>query len=136
MRVFVLCLMLITLPSWAKCSGNNDLGDISFDKNSSYFGASGIKLLDTIASGPDSAQGYLLLEFAFDRSEGDERLQKYNMWLAQRRIDRVREYLGNKGFPAPVVSLIRTAAADDSRKLQLSWCENDETTADDILADR
>ncbi|QSX30570.1 hypothetical protein JYB88_02605 [Shewanella cyperi] len=134
MRILAVILMLMSVKSWANCDSNNDLGGISFDKNSSYFGKAASQVLDAILD--PTAPGYLRLEFAINSNEGDEQLRQYNLWLAQRRIDRVREYLGNKGFAAPVVSLIRTAATDTSRNLQLVWCEESDSAPKSLVADR
>ncbi|MCH4293007.1 hypothetical protein MJ923_01650 [Shewanella sp. 3B26] len=121
----------------AACEDSTVLGSVGFDKNSSYFNAEGSntlkQLLETYQNSADTREGYLLLEFEFNRNQGDEALQKYNMWLAERRIERVKEFLGKEGFGGPMVSRIRTAVDSETRELTLKWCAQ-ESPASQMLA--
>lgn len=123
----------------ASCEGSTELGAVNFDKNSSYFDATGTatlkQLLETQQTSADTGNGYLLLEFEFNRNAGDDALQKYNMWLAERRIERVKSYLTNAGFGAVMVSRIRTAVDTESRALALKWCKATDEEQGQMLAD-
>ncbi|MGI2853674.1 hypothetical protein ACRTDR_05570 [Shewanella algae] len=130
MRVLILGLLLFAGVSQAACEKSILLGNIDYAKNSSYFSARDSLQLDKIVADNSShSSGYLLLEFNMDKSLGDEELQKYNMWLANRRIERVKEYLTAANFPQPIVTRIRTATHKDNREVSLHWCNNQQMLA-------
>lgn len=130
-----LCLSVFTAN--AACEQSTALGSVGFDKNSSYFDSSGSQTLTQLLTAHENSAntdvGYLLLEFEFNRNLGDEAMQKYNMWLAQRRVERVKEFLGKGGFDGAMVSRIRTAVDTETRELTLKWCQ-EPTPAQQMLA--
>lgn len=139
LKYITMIMSLAVLGANANCKGSTELGAVNFDKNSSYFDAAGTEtlkqLLETQQTSADTGNGYLLLEFAFNRNAGDDELQKYNMWLAERRIERVKSYLINAGFGAMMVSRIRTAVDTESRALALQWCKASDEDQGQMLAD-
>ncbi|WP_335902659.1 hypothetical protein [Shewanella algae] len=130
MRALILGLLLFTGATQATCEKSVLLGNVDYAKNSSYFSTQDSLQLDKIvADNSDNSSGYLLLEFNMDKSIGDEDLQKYNMWLANRRIERVKEYLTAAHFSHPIVTRIRTATHKNNREVSLHWCNNQQMMA-------
>ncbi len=121
----LLLLSLLATPAVASCPGNSMLGEVEFDRNSSYFNSNGKAALDKLLDDSESlTDGYLLLEFSFNKQISDKKLREYNMWLAQRRVDRVKTYLTKKQLTYPMVTRILTAG-DEDRVVKLSFCEHE-----------
>ena len=123
-NITLLLLSLLTAPAIAACPGSSTLGEVEFERNSSYFDSQGKAALDKLLDDSESlADGYLLLEFGFNKQISDKKLREYNMWLAQRRVDRVKTYLSKKQLSHPVVTRILTAGGEE-RVVKLSFCEH------------
>ncbi|MCF1428768.1 MAG: hypothetical protein LPD71_08330 [Shewanella sp.] len=131
----LLLLSLLTLPAAASCIGGNDLVEVEFGRNSSYFNHEGKTELDKLlADSQQLTDGYLLLEFSFNKQISDKKLREYNMWLAQRRIERVKDYLTKKQLPHPMITRILTAG-DEDRILSLTFCEHEESGGTPLVAE-
>lgn len=125
LRLTLLLLSLLAAPVAASCPGSQNLGSVAFERNSSYFNQQGKAALDKLLADSQSlTEGYLLLEFSFNRQISDKKLREYNMWLAQRRVDRVRNYISGKSLTHPVITKIHTAG-DEGRTVTLSFCESE-----------
>lgn len=132
-------ILILAFNANAKCLDRTELGLVSFNSNSSYFDASGgntlKQLIESSQTQASSNKGYLLIEFEFDRELGNADLQKYNMWLAERRVERVKEFLSKGGFGSAMVSRILTAGNAENRDVRLFWCNAPEMPAEQMLAD-
>ncbi|QUN05252.1 hypothetical protein KDN34_13760 [Shewanella yunxiaonensis] len=107
----------------ASCNDEQKLGQVTYANNSSFFSAKDSKGLDHIKKIVSNKQdGYLLLEFNLFPSPGDKKQQQYNLWLANRRIDRVKSYLSVANLPLPIITRIRTAAPEEQRNVDILWC--------------
>ncbi|MGL5147664.1 MAG: hypothetical protein ACRC7Q_09245, partial [Plesiomonas shigelloides] len=127
-------LMLPSLPGFSaptSCPDKTLLAHVNFDINSSYFDTKGAgNLNEALASSQlSTAAGHLLLELEFDKREGNADVQKYNLWLAQRRIERVKAFLSKGALSIPMASRIRTAGDKNQRTLTLSWCNSPQLAA-------
>ncbi|MGI2258757.1 hypothetical protein [Shewanella sp. GXUN23E] len=134
-KIPLLLLSLMTLPATAACIGGNDLGEVEFERNSSYFNHKGKAALDRLLDDSQRLNdGYLLLEFSFNKQISDKKLREYNMWLAQRRVERVKNYLTQKQLPHPMITRILTAG-DEDRILSLTFCEHGESGSSQLAAE-
>lgn len=122
-QLIVMVLFLFTVQANAHCPQNTNFGDIPFEKNSSYFANKHTKQLQQLIEKTQSDKGYLLLEFPVYKGQTDKKLRQYDMWLAHRRIERVRSYLSQSDYNQPVVTRILTASNTDSRTLSIHWCQ-------------
>ncbi|MCL1074620.1 hypothetical protein [Shewanella dokdonensis] len=114
---------LLSGPVIAACSDEQKLGQITYANNSSYFSPADSRDLEQIKQqASDKKQGYLLLEFNLFPSADDKKLQQYNLWLANRRIERVKNYLSAANLPLPIITRIRTAAPEERRDVDILWC--------------
>jgi len=128
--------VLFLMCTWnvaAQCDNNIYLTSIPYAKNSSYFPSEYSKKLDTVLEQTSANKGYLLLEFQVTEQADDES-KKYNMWLAGRRINRVKEYLTSLSYPSPIVSKILTASTHDRRDVSISWCKLSEDQGSTVIA--
>ncbi|MCE9677751.1 hypothetical protein LZP69_00915 [Shewanella sp. AS1] len=114
----------------ASCTQNISYGDIPFAINSSYFASEHTKQLQEVINTTQSNKGYLLLEFAIDNTLTDKKLREYDFWLANRRIERVKDYLSKADYQQPIVTRILTASRSDSRALRVHWCQQVAAVAD------
>ncbi|KFZ37460.1 hypothetical protein HR45_10620 [Shewanella mangrovi] len=132
MRAIALSTVLILLlsePVMASCDGQQQLGQVDYPSNSSYFNAKASAKLDEITKETqDKGDGYLVLEFNLFKVAGDKKQQQYDMWLANRRIDRVKQYLSKLHVAKPIVTRIKTAAAAEQRQVEILWCAQPSTT--------
>ncbi|MGS0676389.1 hypothetical protein [Shewanella sp. 30m-9] len=106
----------------AQCDNQTHIVDIPYAKNSSYFAGHYASQLDKLSKNTQANSGYLLLEFKVNQTQTTEEARKYNKWLAQRRIERVKTYLDNAAYPAPVITRILTASTDENRNVSVVWC--------------
>lgn len=132
--LFLLLFSLLAMPAQAICVQENLLGTIAFDSDSSYFNHQGKATLDKLLDDiKHQHQGYLLLKFSFDKAKGNQKLSNYNMWLAQRRIGRVKNYLLKNAeleaatsanlIDKPIVSRILTAGTEN-RQVSIYHCQH------------
>ncbi|WP_299797431.1 hypothetical protein [uncultured Shewanella sp.] len=128
--LFLICAWNVS----AQCDNNIYLTSIPYAKNSSYFPAKYSKELDTVLDQTSASEGYLLLEFQVTQ-QVDVESRKYNMWLAGRRINRVKTYLNSLSFPSPIVSKILTAGTQERRDVSISWCKRSEDASSTAIAD-
>lgn len=124
---FVIALLIVFIPAaYAQCIDTHPIGRIDFETNSSYFNDESTQLLNSIAQTymetTDTREGHLLLAFRMNKEQSSEDIRKYNLWLAQRRVERVKQHLVNSHFPVPIISQIRTSSDDDSRAVIMHWC--------------
>jgi outer membrane protein OmpA-like peptidoglycan-associated protein len=123
MRVIIAALaVLITGNAVAQCDSSVHMFNIPYVKNSSYFPSAYSTRLDEISEEHKSKNGYLLLEFQVQKNQKSDELRAYNLWLAERRIHRVKSYLTESSFPAPIVTRILTAGMDKRRDISVTWC--------------
>ncbi|MBW8182954.1 hypothetical protein [Shewanella nanhaiensis] len=128
MRVITTILLLLAAGSaTAQCDPSIHMFNIPYEKNSSYFPSAYSSKLDAISEEHKGEDGYLLLEFQVQEKQRSDELRAYNLWLAQRRIDRVKSYLTDAHFAAPVVTRILTAGVDKRRDISVSWCPSEKT---------
>ncbi|MCL2907919.1 hypothetical protein [Shewanella fodinae] len=131
----VVCCLL-SGPVMAACLDAQKLGQITYANNSSYFSSAGTHVLEKIKQqASDKHQGYLLLEFNLFPGDGDKKLQQYNLWLANRRIARVKNYLSAANLPLPIITRIRTAAPEEKRDVDVLWCPK-QTLANEDTTDK
>ncbi len=136
MKKFAAVLLLLTsanVSAW--CDHHNQIGEIPYKINSSYFGQKSAKQLDAIvdAAQSKSTDGYLILEYQLNTKEIDnindpkakQERRKYNRWLADRRIKRVKDYLQAKQVNSPILSRLRTTANKASRSVTVHECTSD-----------
>jgi len=129
--------VLFLICTWnvaAQCDNNIYLTTIPYAKNSSYFPSEYSKKLDSVLEQTSDNKGYLLLEFQVTE-QVDDKSKKYNMWLAGRRINRVKEYLTKLSYPSPIVSKILTASTHDKRDVSISWCNTSEEPSSTAIAE-
>lgn len=132
--IILLWSLLFTGGAIAQCGGNTHLADIPYAKNSSYFPGQYTKQLDELIENTAEKSGYLLLEFQILEQKNDNDARKYNMWLANRRIDRIKEYLTQSSYPVPIISRILTASNEELRDVNISWCDVPSQSNDEKLA--
>ncbi|AQS40002.1 OmpA family [Shewanella psychrophila] len=131
--ISIICL-LFAGSAIAECEQNTHLTEIPYAKNSSYFPSKYAKQLDELIKNTSDKSGYLLLEFQILKHQSNDDARKYNMWLANRRIDRIKEYLTNSHYSAPVISRILTASNEDLRDVSISWCNGAQSSSAATLA--
>ena len=131
--ISIICL-LFAGSAIAECEQNIHLTEIPYAKNSSYFPSKYAKQLDELIESTSNKPGYLLLEFQILKLQASDDARKYNMWLANRRIDRIKEYLTNSHYSAPVISRILTASTEDLRDVSISWCNGAQSGSSAPLA--
>ncbi|MCL1057547.1 hypothetical protein L2729_05985 [Shewanella gelidimarina] len=107
----------------AQCVEKIHITDIPYAKNSSYFSTEYSVQLDDIMAHYQSQSGYLLLEFKLNKVQRNEDVKHYNKWLANRRVVRIRTYLNNAAYPAPIISRILTASSEPERSVAIIWCD-------------
>ncbi|MCS4557133.1 hypothetical protein L9G74_11835 [Shewanella sp. C32] len=118
----LLCLAM-SHSAAAACDGQEQLGQVDYAKNSSYFPSTASSQLDKVSKqAQQKGEGYLMLEFNLRPIVGDKKLQQYNMWLANRRIERVKTYLTKNNLTSPIITRINTAAASEQRQVDIVWC--------------
>lgn len=123
MRVILTIVSIFAVGgATAQCNPSIHMFDIPYAKNSSYFSSSYSTQLNAIGKERKEQSGYLLLEFQVQKEQVSDELRTYNLWLAQRRIDRVKTYLSDSNFVAPVVTRILTAGLTKRRDMSVSWC--------------
>ena len=116
-------LLLVSHSVLAACTGQEQLGQVDYATNSSYFAAGATAELDKISQQTQQkGQGYVVLEFNLHPVINDKKLQQYNLWLANRRLERVKQYLNKTKVAAPIVTLIKTAAPAEQRQVEILWC--------------
>lgn len=125
---FVITLLSCFIPAaYAQCIDTHPIGRIDFETNSSYFNDESTQLLNSIAQTymetTDTKEGHLLLAFQMNKEQSED-LNKYNLWLAQRRVERVKQHLVNSHFSVPIISQIRTSTDDESRAVNIHWCSS------------
>ncbi|MPY23620.1 OmpA family protein [Shewanella psychropiezotolerans] len=131
--ISIICL-LFAGSAIAECKQYIHLTEIPYAKNSSYFPSKYAKQLDELIESTSSKPGYLLLEFQILKHQASDDNRKYNMWLANRRIDRIKQYLTNSHYPAPVISRILTASNEDLRDVSITWCHDAQSNSAAALA--
>ncbi len=124
--IIVSALLLFTGNAIAQCEQSKHLTEIPYAKNSSYFPSKYAKQLDKLVEETTEKTGYLLLEFQVLKHQQDDDGRKYDMWLANRRIGRIKEYLNNSDYSAPIISRILTASTEEVRDVTIHWCDTDE----------
>lgn len=132
--IISLFIILFTSGALAHCDINTHITEIPYAKNSSYFPSQYTKQLDELIETSADKPGYLLLEFQIQEQLQDKNVRKYNMWLANRRIDRIKEYLTKSSYSAPIISRILTASSEELRDVNISWCHNEASQHDKMLA--
>ncbi|MFQ6370803.1 hypothetical protein [Shewanella sp. YIC-542] len=122
----VSCLLsVLSAPAMAICTDEQKLGEVLYANNSSYFSSEDARHLDEIKQlAMDKKDGYLLLEFNVFAITDNEKLRHYNLWLAKRRIERVKHYLNTEPLPVPIITRIRTASSQERRDVDILWCES------------
>ena len=122
LRLLTAWLLILFSMTVKSCPNADMLMEIEFAKNSSYFNSQGKVTLDKLVT--DAVKlphGYLLLESSSNKQISNKRLREYNMWLAERRIDRIKTYLTQNLITSPMVTRIRTAR-NGQRMVTLSFC--------------
>ncbi|WP_076416300.1 hypothetical protein [Shewanella sp. UCD-KL12] len=122
--IIITVLFLFTGNAMAQCDKSIHVTEIPYAKNSSYFPSKYAKQLDKLVKESTEKPGYLLLEFQVLKQQ-DEDGRKYDMWLANRRIDRIKEYLHNANYSAPIISRILTASSEEVRDVSIHWCDTE-----------
>ena len=107
----------------AQCNQKVHITDIAYAKNSSYFSSKYSSELDELVAHPPKQPGYLMLEFKVNKIQPSEDIRHYNKWLASRRVERVRTYLNQSDYSAPIISRVLTASNSTSRSVAIHWCE-------------
>ncbi|QYK13714.1 hypothetical protein K0I63_04135 [Shewanella rhizosphaerae] len=125
--LLVMLSFLFAAQASAACPQNISFGDIPFEKNSSYFDSRYAKQLQALIRKTQADSGYLLLEFPLYKGETDKKIRDYNLWLANRRIERVKTFLTKADYNQPVVTKLLTASKEDTRTLSLHWCQQGES---------
>jgi|GEM_PF-3385110 len=134
MRTRAVIAVFFLLGAWnatAQCNINIHLATIPYAKNSSYFPTQYSSELDSVLQKATEKAGYLLLEFQVQQQQESEDIRNYNMWLANRRITRVKEYLTKSNYASPIISRILTAGTERRRDVSISWCESSKDTDTD-----
>lgn len=117
--------LLITTNALAQCENNTHILDIVYPKNSSYFSSQYGSKLEQLTKNTQQGAGYLLLEFKVNQAQSTKEAREYNKWLAQRRIDRVKTYLNDAAYPAPVITRLLTASTEENRSVSVVWCPDE-----------
>ncbi|GIU21681.1 hypothetical protein L2719_00665 [Shewanella schlegeliana] len=122
--IAAVCLLFAT-STMAQCDNNTHIIDIVYPKNSSYFDSQYSSQLDQLTKNTQQNTGYLLLEFKVNQTQSTKEAREYNKWLAQRRIERVKVYLNDAAYPAPVISRLLTASTEKNRSVSVIWCPDE-----------
>ncbi|ABZ75379.1 conserved hypothetical protein [Shewanella halifaxensis HAW-EB4] len=122
--IAAVCLLFAT-STMAQCDNKTHIIDIIYPKNSSYFSSQYTSQLDELTKSTQINTGYLLLEFKVNQTQATEETRNYNKWLAERRIERVKTYLNDVAYPAPIITKILTASTDENRNVSLVWCTDE-----------
>ncbi|NRD75409.1 hypothetical protein HQQ94_19725 [Shewanella sp. VB17] len=123
MKVIIAAISILAIGNaTAICDPSVHMLNIPYPKNSSHFPNTYSIKLDAIGQQHKSKTGYLLLEFQVQKEQISDELRTYNLWLAQRRIDRVKNHLINSNFSAPVITRIFTESLSEQRNISISWC--------------
>ncbi|WP_299801641.1 hypothetical protein [uncultured Shewanella sp.] len=131
MKSIVAVCLLFAGSAVAQCDNKTHIVDVPYAKNSSYFAGQYASLLDKLALDTQAGTGYLLLEFSVSQNQSTEEKRKYNKWLAERRIERVKNQLNKANFSVPVITRILTASNDITRSVSVAWCPDE--TDDQII---
>lgn len=116
-------LLVASQAATAACEGQEQLGQVDYASNSSYFADSASAELNKIGKQTqEKGHGYLVLEFNLHPVANDKKLQQYNLWLANRRIERVKAFLNKNQVAAPIITRIKTAAPKEQRQVDILWC--------------
>lgn len=130
---FVIANLAVSTAT-ANCSNQTHITDVAYAVNSSYFGNKYSAQLDELMSQYQAESGYLLLEFKVTKQQASEDQRQYNKWLANRRVDRIRTYLNQASYSAPIISRILTASIEDDRTVSILWCDTQANDAELRLA--
>lgn len=122
MRITLLLLSFLAGHAIAQCDEPRHMADIPYPQNSSYFNSQYISQLQAILQAPTDSDGYLLLEFPVTKVQKDETTRQYNMWLAEKRLTRIKQFLTNADYPHPVITRILTASTEELRQVSINWC--------------
>ena len=125
MKSLAAFLLLLSVNAMAQCDNASHVFDIPYAKNSSYFAGQYAIKLDSFTQAATSNQGYLLLEFKVNPKQLSTEAQQYNKWLAERRIERIKNYLNKADYSAPVITRILTASTNVDRSVSLTWCADE-----------
>ncbi|GGI92261.1 hypothetical protein [Shewanella gelidii] len=130
MRLLVFCL-LFSCNTFAWCEMKTELTQVSFNQNSSYFNSLSTQQLDTLlqqfiekSAVAEQEDPVFVLEYKLNQASLDQESFKYNRWLADRRISRVKDYLATQLSSTPIVSQINTASAISDRSVTIQLCHN------------
>ncbi|MEZ9198104.1 hypothetical protein [Shewanella sp. 10N.286.54.B9] len=119
---WLIFISLTATSVMAQCNQKVHITDIAYAKNSSYFSSKYSSELDELIAHPPKQAGYLLLEFKVSKIQPSEDVRHYNKWLANRRVDRIRTYLNESKYSAPIISRILTASTNTDRSVAIHWC--------------
>lgn len=126
--IIVLCIFLSSQYAAAFCPKEKTIANIEFKENSSYLLEQDKQLLDSLLINQVRESilksGYLLLEFSIDKYADEAEVAKYNLWLANRRIERVKSYL-NRNQQLPIISRVLTSGDNDIRILSIFLCSTE-----------
>ncbi|GIU43438.1 hypothetical protein TUM4438_12360 [Shewanella sairae] len=125
MKFIAIICLLVSGSALAQCNNSSHIFDIPYPKNSSYFAGQYAAQLDALTHGTQATEGYLLLEFKVNPIYSTEESHKYNKWLAERRIDRIKSYLSDSAYSAPVITRILTASHNVDRSVSIIWCPDE-----------
>ncbi len=125
MKSIVAVCLLFAGNAVAQCDNKTHIVDIPYAKNSSYFEGHYASLLDKLAQDTQAGTGYLLLQFDVNQNQSSEEKRKYNKWLAERRIERVKNQLNKANFSVPVITRILTASNKINRSVSVAWCPDE-----------
>ncbi|MCG9697639.1 hypothetical protein [Shewanella sp. Isolate11] len=128
-RLLVTISCLFVGQAYAQCSQPVTPVDIPFEVNSSYFASQYAQQLQQFIQQTESDSGYLLIEFPLFKGDKDAKMQEYDLWLANRRIERVKTYLTKSEVQSPIVTRLLTAGKEDSRTVSLHWCQQEQDYA-------
>lgn len=107
-----------------QCSNEQPLLVVNFPKNSSYFDHGQRLLLDkTVQKIKSLDKGYLLLNYQFKQQSKSEKMQQYNLWIAQNRIERVKHYYTEQDLDTPIIIKKQTSSPTHKRQVNISWCQ-------------
>ncbi|GIU07070.1 MULTISPECIES: hypothetical protein [unclassified Shewanella] len=125
MKSLAAVCLLFAGSAVAQCDNKTHIVDIPYAKNSSYFEGHYGSLLDKLAKDTQAGTGYLLLQFDVSQNQSSEEKRQYNKWLAERRIERVKNQLNKANFSVPVITRILTASNDITRSVSVTWCPDE-----------
>ena len=132
MKSIAMICLLFSGSVLAQCHNQNHIFDIPYAKNSSYFSGQSASKLEDFSQTAPAENGYLLLEFKVNSNKLTAEAQKYDKWLAERRIERIKSYLNKAAYPAPIITRILTASTNVNRSVSVVWCA-EETEQSKVL---